>query len=295
MDNVNGIILVNKPKGWTSQDVLSKLKKHFHVDRIGHAGTLDPLATGLLVVLLGASTKLSDYLLSDEKEYECEILIGKLSDTEDITGNILEEKDVIQPIENIDKTLNDLVGTLEQEPPMYSSVRYNGRKLYELARDGITVERTKRLIEVRSIKRISDLEYINNTCKFKFNSSVSKGTYIRTLCVEIGKRLGYPALMSELKRIKSGKFHLENSYELSEILDNKYEILSNYSAIADKENIVVINDFLYNRVLHGMKIRVESNYDYIYLVHNNELVGIYEKDSSYNDTNKSYKAKRVWN
>lgn len=295
MDNVNGILLVNKPEGWTSQDVLSKLKRHFHVDRIGHAGTLDPLATGLLVVLLGSSTKLSDYLLSDEKEYECEILIGKSSDTEDITGEIIEEKPVDIKFENIDEVLAGLVGTLEQEPPMYSSVRYNGRKLYELARDGITVERNKRTIEVRKIKRLNELQYDGSNCKFKFNSSVSKGTYIRTLCVEIGLRLGYPALMSKLKRIKSGKFHLENSYELSDVLENKYEILSNYSAIVDKENIVHINDFLYNRVLHGMKIRIESNYEYVYLVHNNELVGIYEKDSSYTDTNKSYKAKRVWN
>lgn len=294
MDQINGIILINKPQGWTSQDVLSKLKRYFHVDKIGHAGTLDPLATGLLVVLLGASTKLSDYLLSDEKEYECEILIGKATDTEDITGTILEEKEV-NKIENIDAILNDLVGTLEQEPPMYSSVRYNGRKLYELAREGVTVERSKRTIEIRSIKRISDLEYQDNTCKFKFNASVSKGTYIRTLCVEIGLRTGNPALMSELKRIKSGKYHLENSYSLEEVLAGKYELLSNFSAIEDKENIVEINDFLYNRVLHGMKIRVDSNEEFIYLVHNNELVGIYEKDSSYNDNNKSYRAKRVWN
>ncbi len=294
MDQINGIILINKPQGWTSQDVLSKLKRYFHVDKIGHAGTLDPLATGLLVVLLGASTKLSDYLLSDEKEYECEILIGKATDTEDITGTVLEEKEV-NKIENIDAILNDLVGTLEQEPPMYSSVRYNGRKLYELAREGVTVERSKRTIEIRSIKRISDLEYQDSTCKFKFNASVSKGTYIRTLCVEIGLRTGNPALMSELKRIKSGKYHLENSYTLEEVLAGKYELLSNFSAIEDKENIVEINDFLYNRVLHGMKIRVDSNEEFIYLVHNNELVGIYEKDSSYNDINKSYRAKRVWN
>lgn len=294
MEQINGIILVNKPKDWTSQDVLSKLKRYFHVDKIGHAGTLDPLATGLLVVLLGASTKLSDYLLSDEKEYECEILIGKATDTEDITGEVLEEKNV-SIIENIDEILNGLIGTLEQEPPMYSSVRYNGRKLYEWARDGVIVERAKRTIEVRSIERTSDLKYEDNMCKFSFKTSVSKGTYIRTLCVEIGLRTGYPALMCELKRIKSGKFRLENSYELSEILDGKYEILSNYSAIADKENIVEINEYLYNRVLHGMKIRVDSNYDSIYLVHNNELVGIYEKDSSYTSENKSYRAKRVWN
>ena len=257
MDQFNGIILVNKPKDWTSQDVLSKLKRYFHVDKIGHAGTLDPLATGLLVVLLGSSTKLSDYLLSDEKEYECEILIGKATDTEDITGTVLAEKEVSN-IENIDEVLSNLVGTLEQEPPMYSSVRYQGRKLYELAREGITVERTKRTIEIKNIKRISDLEYVNDTCKFKFNASVSKGTYIITLCVEIGIRTDYPALMNNLKRIKSGKYHLDNAYELNDVLSGKYELLSNYSAISDKENIVEINDFLYNRVLHGMKLRVDS-------------------------------------
>ena len=177
---------------------------------------------------------------------------------------------------------------------MYSSVRYNGRKLYELARDGIVVERNKRTIEVRNIKRTSELQYENNECKFSFNSSVSKGTYIRTLCVEIGNRIGYPALMSELKRIKSGKFHLENSYELSQILENDYQILSGYDAISDKENIIEINDYLYNRVLNGMKIRINANYDFIFLTHNNELVGIYEKDQSYSEDNKSYKAKRVW-
>jgi tRNA pseudouridine55 synthase len=294
MDNINGIILVNKPKDWTSQDVLSKLKRYFHVDKIGHAGTLDPLATGLLVVLLGSSTKLSDYLLSDEKEYECEILIGTATDTEDITGNVLDEKEVSN-IENIDEVLQGLVGTLEQEPPMYSSVRYQGRKLYELAREGITVERTKRAIEIRRIERTSELEYINNKCKFKFKASVSKGTYIRTLCVEIGNRTNYPALMNNLNRTQSGKYKLVDAYDLQDILNGNYEILSNYSAICNKENIVKINDYLYNRVLNGMKIRVESNYDYIYLVHNEELVGIYEKDPTYSQENKSYKAKRVWN
>lgn len=294
MDQINGIILINKPEGWTSQDVLSKLKRHFHVDKIGHAGTLDPLATGLLVVLLGSSTKLSDYLLSDEKEYECEIMIGKSSDTEDITGKIIDTKKV-NKIDNIDKVLNEMIGTLEQQPPMYSSVRYNGRKLYELARDGIVVEREKRLIKIKSIKRTSDLVYDDDCCKFCFKTSVSKGTYVRTLCVEIGLRLGYPALMSKLKRIKSGKFHLDNSYSLDDVLNDNYTLLSNYEAISDKKNIVQINEYLYNRVINGMKIRVDSNYDYIYLLYNNQLVGIYEKDSSYNINNKSYRAKRVWN
>lgn len=294
MEQINGIILVNKPEGWTSQDVLSKLKRHFHIDKIGHAGTLDPLATGVLVVLLGTSTKLSDYLLSDEKEYECEILIGKSSDTEDITGTILETKKVTK-IENVDKVLEELKGVLEQEPPMYSSVRYNGRKLYELARDGMVVEREKRKIEIRNLKRTSDIKYEDDCCSFSFKSLVSKGTYIRTLCVEIGLRLGYPALMTKLKRVKSGQFSIDDCYELTDVLNNKYTILSNYEAIKNKKNIVTINEYLYNRVINGMKIRVDSDYDFIYLVYNNNLVGIYEKDDSYNINNKSYRAKRVWN
>lgn len=294
MEQINGIILVNKPEGWTSQDVLSKLKRHFHIDKIGHAGTLDPLATGVLVVLLGTSTKLSDYLLSDEKEYECEILIGKSSDTEDITGTILEKKKVTK-IDDIDEILEGLKGVLEQEPPMYSSVRYNGRKLYELARDGVVVEREKRKIKIKNLKRTSDLNYEDDCCKFSFQSLVSKGTYIRTLCVEIGLRLGYPALMTKLKRIKSGQFTIDNCYELSDILNDKYTILSNYEAIKNKKNIVIINEYLYNRVVNGMKIRVDSDYDFIYLVYNDQLIGIYEKDESYNINNKSYMAKRVWN
>ena len=140
MDNINGVLLVDKPKGITSQTLITKIKRHLNIKKIGHAGTLDPRATGLMVVLLGSSTKLSDYLMSNEKEYECEILIGSSSDTEDIEGNIITEKEVKQ-LNNIDMVLASLKGTLSQIPPMYSSVHHNGIKLYELARKGIEVER----------------------------------------------------------------------------------------------------------------------------------------------------------
>ena len=135
MNEINGILLVDKPKGITSQSLLTKIKKQLQVKKIGHAGTLDPLATGLMVVLLGSATKLSDYLLNNEKEYQCEILIGKSSNTEDITGSIVDSKEV-KRITDVEKVLNSLIGTLKQVPPMYSSIHHNGIKLYELARQG---------------------------------------------------------------------------------------------------------------------------------------------------------------
>ena len=289
MDNYNGVILINKPKGWTSQDVASKIKRVLHVNRIGHAGTLDPMATGVLVVLVGSATKLSDYLMSDEKEYECEILIGKATDTEDCSGTLIAEQHV-DMIENIDDVLNGMIGSLEQTPPMYSSVRFQGRKLYEIAREGLVVEREKRTIEVKTLERTSDLVYEDGCCKFKFKTSVSKGTYIRTLCVEIGNRLGYPALMNNLNRTKSGSFHLENCVSIDDVLNNNYHLYSNYEIIKMKQlNIIEIRGRLLEKVLHGMKIRLDCQDEAVFLVSDNNLIAIYEKENDF------YKAKRVWN
>ena len=140
---MNGIIIVDKPKTWTSHDVINKIKRILKAKKIGHAGTLDPDATGVLVVLLNEATKLSDYLIADEKEYEFEIVIGESTETEDASGNIIDEKKVDQ-LENVDEVLNSLIGQLEQVPPMYSSVHVEGRKLYEYAREGLTIERKAR-------------------------------------------------------------------------------------------------------------------------------------------------------
>lgn len=288
MDILNGVLLVDKPQGITSQTLVTKIKRHLHVNKIGHAGTLDPLATGLMVVLLGSATKLSDYLMSNEKEYQCEILLGLSSDTEDIEGNITNEKQV-KEINNIDEVLNGLIGELSQIPPMYSSIHHNGVKLYELARKGIEVEREPRIIEVKSIKRISDIIYSEGKAKFSFLTSVSKGTYIRTLCVEIGNRLEYPALMNALRRTKSGAFNIENAYTLDDILNDNFKILSNYEAIQDKDTFI-IDENTYKDVLNGKMITLSSTKQELFLIYKNELVAIYE-----NKEGQVYKAKRVWN
>lgn len=291
-DDYNGIVLINKPDTWTSQDVTAKIKRHLHLDKIGHAGTLDPMATGLLIVLLGSATKLSSYLTSEEKEYECEITIGKASDTEDISGNILEEKQVTKNIDKeIDEVLKGLIGKLEQVPPMYSSVRYQGRKLYEIAREGVTVDREKRVIEINKLERTSDIVYTDGVCKFKFKTTVSKGTYIRTLCVEIGKRLGYPALMSKLTRTKSGVFSLEDAITLEDVLNDNFTVINNVEAIKYKDNIIEVDDKIKDKVFHGMTIYLNDlPYDEVFLINNGELIGVYGR------LNKNiYKAKRVWN
>lgn len=288
MDNINGVLLVDKPKGITSQTLITKIKRHLNIKKVGHAGTLDPLATGLMVVLLGSSTKLSDYLMSNEKEYECEILIGSSSDTEDIEGNILAEKEVKQ-INNIDLVLAGLKGTLSQIPPMYSSVHHNGVKLYELARKGIEVEREPRVIEVKDIKRTSDVIYENQKAKFTFKACVSKGTYIRTLCVEIGARIEYPALMSNLRRVKSGTFKIDDAYKLDDILNDKYKVLSNYEAIKDK-NLFEVDEKTYKDIMNGKEIILNSDKEQLFITYKKELIAVYNKIE-----NNLYKAKRVWN
>lgn len=288
MNEINGILLVDKPKGITSQSLLTKIKKQLKIKKIGHAGTLDPLATGLMVVLLGSATKLSDYLLNNEKEYQCEILIGKSSDTEDITGKIIDSQEVTK-IMDVETVLDSLIGTLKQVPPMYSSIHHNGIKLYELARQGIEVEREARTIEVKNIKLISDVIYKDRCAYFSYLTTVSKGTYIRTLCTEIGNRLGYPALMNELRRVKSGKFTINDAYTINDIIDNNYHVVSNYEAMKDK-NIIEVDEMMYHNIMNGKMIKLDCEQAIVFLGYQNELLAIYEQVEK-----NIYKAKRVWN
>ncbi|MDD2493524.1 MAG: tRNA pseudouridine(55) synthase TruB, partial [Bacilli bacterium] len=176
---MDGIVLINKEQGLTSQDVVSRVKRLLNLKKVGHAGTLDPLATGVVVVLLEEATKLSNYLLNEEKVYEAEITIGVATDTEDATGKIIDSKKVL-PIEiaAIDRVLADLVGELEQIPPMFSAIKTSGKKLYELARQGLSIPRAARRIEIRSLTRTSEAFYEQDVLKFSFITRVTKGTYI---------------------------------------------------------------------------------------------------------------------
>ena len=218
------MIVLNKPKDMTSNDCLAIIKKNIHPKKIGHTGTLDKNATGVLICLLGNATKSQDYLMkSCKKKYKAELIFGISTDTEDITGNIIDTdvKKINDYMDNdIYTTINGFIGNYYQVPPMYSSKKINGEKLLKLARKGIEIERKAELLEIYDIKIIDSKDYIFNELNLKcYNILVecSKGTYIRTLCKDIGARLGIPSCMGNLCRLSSGNFKIEDSITIEEI------------------------------------------------------------------------------
>ena len=208
----SGIIVINKGEGITSQGAVNRVKRLFGEKKAGHTGTLDPLATGVLPVLIGRGVKASEYMLSSDKYYRAELLLGKTSDTEDITGNILTESSEIPDEERVLSVISGFIGESMQTPPMYSALKISGEKLCDLARRGVTVDRQARKITIHSIdaKRISDRVY-------SLDVHCSKGTYIRTLCADIGAALGCGGLMQALMRTHASVFGLEDSHTLEEI------------------------------------------------------------------------------
>lgn len=209
---MNGIILVDKPQNWTSHDVVAKLRGVLHERRIGHSGTLDPLATGLLVVFVGRATRAVEFAEADSKEYLAGLSLGVSTDTQDITGNIVAESAALPDEAALREALGRFIGDIEQIPPMYSAIKIGGKKLYELARRGESVERAPRKITVSAIDiagRDGD-DYI-------LNISCSKGTYVRTLCSDIGEALGCGACMSSLRRTRAGVFSVDDAHSLADI------------------------------------------------------------------------------
>lgn len=207
-----GILNVYKPKGMTSHDVVSFLRRTLHMKQIGHTGTLDPDAEGVLPVLIGKATKLSDMLVADEKRYIARVRLGVVTDTDDMSGTVLEKKDVSVKKKDIYDVVSTFLGETEQIPPMYSAIKVNGKKLYQLARKGIVMERTPRKITVFQAN-VSDFDGTS----FTLDVHCSKGTYIRALCRDVGEKLGTGAAMESLIRTKSGMFRVENSHTLEEI------------------------------------------------------------------------------
>ncbi len=211
---MNGVLIINKPKGITSHDVVSRVRRILHTRKVGHAGTLDPIATGVLVVLVGKATKLSDILLSEKKRYVAKFALGITTDTYDITGEVLSRNEVDFDEEKLRQTVDSFKGEQQQLPPMYSAVKADGKKLYEYARKGEAVERKPRTVNIENIKLI-DSDTLDVVC--------SKGTYIRTLIHDIGEKYGCGACMTGLERIASGGFYLEDSCTLSELEEKGFE------------------------------------------------------------------------
>lgn len=210
---ISGVLNIYKEKGYTSHDVVACLRRIIGQKKIGHTGTLDPDAEGVLPVCLGKATKLCDMLTDKDKTYEAVLLLGKTTDTQDITGNVLEERNTGDVTEEAaEEAIRKFIGEYDQIPPMYSALKVGGKKLYELAREGKTVERKSRRVTIHDI-RISEIRLP----EIRMEVDCSKGTYIRTLCNDIGELLGTGGCMKELKRLRVGRFCLEESRKLSEI------------------------------------------------------------------------------
>lgn len=272
-----GIIIVNKEQDMTSRDVINILTKIFKTKKIGHTGTLDPIATGVLVVCLGKATKLCDLLTSSYKEYIATIKLGIKTDTLDITGTILEKKDFLVNEEQIKKVLASFKGKSIQKTPIYSAVKVNGKKLYEYAREGKSVELPKREINISNIELLSFKDD-----EITFKTTVSKGTYIRALIDDICKKLNTIGTMSSLIRTKQGKFKIEESYSLTDIKNNNYKILSLEEVLSELETIEIDNE-LYEKVKNGSIIDKIFHDDKACLVYNDKIIAIYQtylKDKS---------------
>lgn len=208
----NGIVIVNKEAGMTSQTVVNRVKRLFAVDKAGHTGTLDPMATGVLPVLIGRGVKASEYMLTSDKHYIARLLLGVTTDTEDVTGEVLSRSDKVPTAIEVEAAIRSMLGESLQTPPMYSALKVGGKKLCDLAREGKTVEREPRRITVYSItsRRLGDLEY-------ELDVKCSKGTYIRTLCADIGKKLGTGGVMKALRRAEASGFTLADAVKISEL------------------------------------------------------------------------------
>lgn len=214
---MDGILAVWKPEGWTSHDVVAKVRRIVKMKRIGHTGTLDPMVTGVLPLCLGRATRVVEYVQERPKSYEAVLQLGIATDTEDLTGTVIESQATVHVTEDVVReTLKQFTGEIEQVPPMYSAVKVDGKRLYELAREGKTVERKSRKVTIHEIELIDSQLHLDQP-KITFSVVCSKGTYIRTLCVDIGKALGVPATMAHLTRTMSGGITKESCLTLEQI------------------------------------------------------------------------------
>lgn len=264
---MNGVLIIDKPTGVTSFDVIRDIRKEYGTKKVGHTGTLDPMATGVLPILIGDATKLSDYLMEHDKEYIAVLKLGEKRDTGDSEGNIIQTSKIPSlTTQEIESTLETFIGKISQIPPMYSAIKVNGKKLYELAREGKEIERKPRSVEIYSIELLEVEKNAENIMdKIKFKVNCSKGTYIRTLCEDIAEKLGTVGYMQELRRTRVGKFTLEDINKCVSL----EEILS-------EENAYILKENEESKLLNGVIIKTNLADGLVRIYKNNEFIGIGE-------------------
>ena len=270
---MNGILVIHKEKDYTSRDVVNIVSKILGTKKVGHTGTLDPMATGVLVLCVGNGLKLVELLMEHDKEYIATIKLGIETDTLDITGNVLKEQEVGSITkEQVERVLKKFLGKSMQEVPKYSAVKVNGKKLYEYARNGEDVVLPKKEIEISSIELMSDI--VENT--FTIKCSVSKGTYIRSLVRDIGNALGTVATMTELNRTRLGNFLLEDAYTVDDIRDGDYQLLEGFSVL--DLPIVVVDQVLEKKIQNGCVLEKFFDENMVSIQNQNgEMIAIYQK------------------
>lgn len=252
---MDGIVNVNKPIGITSHGVVYRLRKILNMKKIGHTGTLDPDAEGVLPMCIGKGTKIAEELTAKEKQYLAELTLGVVTDTQDMSGEVLETKEVSATVQEIEDAVMSFVGEIMQTPPMYSAIKIGGKKLYELAREGKTAEIPPRPVTIHKIE-IKNIE--NN--KVTFLVDCGKGTYIRTLCHDIGQKLGCGGAMSALKRTRSGDFCIEDSYTLEQIAEmaerEDFSFLKSIDSALSKYDRLVLADKNAKKLCNGVPVRI---------------------------------------
>ena len=284
---LNGILVIDKDKGMTSADVVYHLRKALHIKKIGHAGTLDPDVTGVLPIAIGQATKLIELMHEENKKYVGQGIFGFATDSYDISGKKTEFKKITSKIKyhQIQKAMQEFVGSIEQVPPIYSAVRVNGKHLYEYARAGIKVERPKRRVEVFSYDLTNEpvFDKENGQEVFDFKIECSKGTYVRSLINDLGTSLGVPAVMKNLRRTSSSGFDIDQAVKLNEISENPdmvNELLQPIDSFFSNYAHEDIDTDLWAKVKNGATISLKTNAKKVALGYNNRVKAIYQKDGT---------------
>ena len=272
---MDGVIVIDKEKDYTSRDVVNIVGKHFKTKKVGHTGTLDPLATGVLVICIGQATKLVELLTNHDKEYIADITFGIETDTLDSTGNILKEKNTNFSREEIEKVLNEYQKEYDQMVPIYSAIKINGKKLYEYAREKEKIELPSRKVKIYKIDLLK-YEQINNKTHIQIKCNVSKGTYIRSLIRDIALSLNTVAIMTDLRRTKVGEFTLKDSI-LLEDLENNDKIYSIEQILKNYPTIEVDNNLEF-KIKNGCKIPNTYNQEYIVFKNKEKVLGLYKNE-----------------
>lgn len=274
---MNGILVINKPYGYTSRDIVNIVSKKFNTKKIGHTGTLDPIATGVLVLPIGNALKIAELLTSETKSYIARVILGYETDMLDVTGTEIKRNKPSCSKEQIEDVLKSFIGKSNQQVPIYSAVKVDGKKLYEYARQGIEITPPTKEIEIYNLELISDIDYLEDTIEFTMKCEVSKGTYIRSLIRDIAYKLGTYGTMKELTRTGQGIFSLDDSYTLDDIQNNNYKLMSIKEALPNIK-ITKVEEPLLKKIKNGMILDSFFDEELSLIVDkNNKEIAIYKQ------------------